>query len=276
VDITLQRVGEHEWCFQYPRLDGDVYEEFHAVLELMDEGSYEQVIGPLRSLVKRYPEFIDARHHLALALKASDSRLEYVAGDEWRAAVNTGLAVLPSEFVIGRDLLEWGWLENRPFLRAYHALGLDAMGRGQTGEALAIWQDLLDLNPNDNQGIRSLAVDGFFARRRPAEVLALCGRYLDDAMPALLYGRVLALFMLDRVDEAAAALVDAARFAPMVAKELTKKTHPAPRDLHPEYVTMGGADEAYYYWRDSGEFWKRTPGALAFVRKTLNKKEADA
>lgn len=274
VDIALQQVGEYEWRFQYPRLDGDVYEEFYAALELMDGGEYEQVAGLLRGLLKRYPEFIDARHHLAIALQAWDPRLEYVATDEWRAAVATGLAVLPPEFVIGRDLLDWGWLENRPFLRAYNGLALDVMQRGQTGESLAIWQDLLDLNPGDNQGIRSLAVECLFARRRPAQVLAVCDRYPDDGMPALLFGRVLALFMLDRRDEAAASLVEAARFAPMVAKELTKKTHPAPRDLHPGYVTMGGADEAYYYWRDAGEFWKRAPGALAFVRKTLGKKEA--
>jgi tetratricopeptide (TPR) repeat protein len=276
VDITIERVGEHEWRFQYPRLDGDVYEEFHAALELMDEGDYGQVLGRLRSLIKRFPEFIDARHHLALALKASDTGLEYIAAQEWRSAVNTGLAVLPPEFVIGRDLLEWGWLENRPFLRACNGLALDVMGAGQTGEALAMWQDLLDLNPNDNQGIRSLLVDCLFARRRPVQVLAICDRYPGDGMPALLFGRVLALFMLERREEAAASLAEAARFAPMIAKELTKKTHPAPRDLHPGFVTMGGADEAYYYWRDSGESWKRTPGALEFVRRALGTKGADA
>jgi tetratricopeptide (TPR) repeat protein len=276
VDIALQQVGEHEWRFQYPRLDGPVYEEFHAALGLMDEGDYEHVFGPLRSLIKRYPEFIDARHHLAIALKASDPRLEYLASDQWRSAVETGLAVLPPEFMMGRDLLEWGWLENRPFLRAYSGLAQDAMERGQTGEALAIWQDLLDLNPNDNQGIRSLVVDGFFARRRPAQVLALCERYPDDGMPALLYGRVLALYMLGRTDEAAASLVEAAECRPLVAKELTKKTHHEPRDLHPGYVTMGGADEAFYYWRDAGEYWKRMPDALNWVRKTLGKKEKTA
>jgi tetratricopeptide (TPR) repeat protein len=276
VDIALEQVGEHEWRFQYPRLEGDVYEEFYAALELLEAGEYEEAAVALRSLVKRFPEFIDARHHLALLLKASDPRLEYLAGDQWRSAVQTGLAVLPPEFVIGRDLLEWGWLENRPFLRAYSGLAQDALERGQTGEALAIWQDLLDLNPGDNQGIRSLAADGYFARRRPAQVLEICDRYPDDGMPALLYGRVLALFMLGRTDEAAASLAQAAEFLPLVAKELMKKTHPEPRDLHPGYVTMGGADEAFYYWRDAGEYWKRTPGALNWVRKTLGKKEATA
>lgn len=276
IHLALQQMGEHEWRFLFPRLDGDVYEEFHAALELMDAGDYGQVLDLLRRLLKKFPEFIDARHHLALVLKQSDSRLDFLASDEWRKAVATGLAVLPPEFVIGRDLLEWGWLENRPFLRAYNGLALDVMQRGQTGEALAIWQDLLDLNPNDNQGVRSLVVHGFFARRRPVEVLAVCDRYPDEGMPALLFGRVLALLMLGRKREAAAALVEAGNHRPLVAKELMKKTHHAPRDLYPGCVTMGGADEAFYYWREAGEYWKRTPGALAFVRKTLGKKEANA
>lgn len=276
-NLALEQVGEHEWRFLYPRLDeAAAYDALDAAVEMMDAGEYREAILPLRKLVKQFPEFIDARHHLAICLREWDLAVELVASREWHLAVDTGLGALPPKFVIGRDLLEWGWTENRPFLRAYNGLAFDALRRGETGEALAIWQDLLDLNPNDNQGIRSAIVNGFFARRRPAEALAVCDCYPDDAMPALLYGRVLALLMLDRVDEAAEHLAEAARFAPRVARELTKKNHPAPRDLDPRYVTMGGSDEAYYYWRDSGEFWKRTPGALAFVRETLGVKEAQA
>jgi tetratricopeptide (TPR) repeat protein len=273
LSLDVQRMGDHEWRFRYPRLDGEVFERFHAALELMDQGESGKVLGPLRRLVKEFPEFLDARHHLAVAIQR-DSRMAFMATHEWREAVRIGLDAFPPDFVMGRDLLEWGWLDNRPFLRAYHGLALDCLARGDTGEALAICQDLLDLNPNDNQGVRSLVVSCLFERRRPAEVLAVCDRYPEDGMPALLFGRVLALFMLDRKAEAAAALTEAAGYSPLVAKELTKKTHPAPWDLHPGFITVGGADEAFHYWGEAGDFWKRTPGALAFVRETLGKKKA--
>lgn len=273
--LGVQRMGDHEWRFRYPRLDGEVFERFHAVLEVMDEGELGKVLGPLRQLVKEFPEFLDARHHLAIAIKR-DPQMAFMATHEWRSAVRMGLDALPPDFVLGRDLLEWGWLDNRPFLRACHGLALDCLARGDTGEALAICQDLLDLNPNDNQGVRTLLVGCLFERRRPAEALAVCDRYPGDGMPALLFGRVLALFMLNRKDEAVAALAEAAEYSPLVAKELTKKTHHAPRDHYPGFITVGGADEAFYYWREAGDFWKRTPGALAFVRETLGKKGAHA
>lgn len=274
--LKLERVAPHEWSFRYSRLDAEVYDRFHAALEQMDEREYEKAIPSLRLLVKEFPEFIDARHHLAIAIKATNRELDYLASYEWRTAAETGLAAFPAGFVMGRDRLEWGWLDNRPFLRAYHGLAMTHLDRGETGEALAICQDLLDLNPGDNQGVRSLAVDLLFARRRPAEVPAVCDRYPDDGMPALPFGRALALFMLDRRDEAAAALREAARQSPLVAKELMKKTHHQPRQHYPGFLTVGGADEAYYYWRESGEHWKRAPGALAWVRATLDGKGADA
>jgi len=272
-DVELERVGDHEWRFRFPRLDRAVYDEFHAALELMDEGELADAAGSLRKLVKRFPEFIDARHHLAIVLQQSYGGPGVY---DWRDAVKVGLQVLPPEFVVGRDRLEWGWLDNRPFLRAYHGLALAELADDRTGEALAICQDLLDLNPNDNQGVRTIAANLLFARRRPDAVLALCDRYPMDGLPAMSFGRVLALYMLDREDEAAAALRKAAEHSPLVAKELTKKTHPEPRSRHPGFITMGGADEAYDYWREAGGSWKRAPGALEFVRRTMGVRETKA
>jgi len=51
-----------------------------------------------------------------------------------------------------------------------------------------------------------------------------------------------------------------------VAKELGKVLHTRPRELRPDYVTHGGADQAYYYWTDQGQHWVNTPGAIEFVR----------
>jgi tetratricopeptide (TPR) repeat protein len=149
---------------------------------------------------------------------------------------------------------------------------LEHLQRGLVGEAISIFQNILYLNPNDNQGIRLLIVECLFRLRRPSEVLAFCERYYDDASPDLLYGRVLALYQLGHRKKAAASLVEAIRYRPLVAEELAKGAHRAPKDSHPSYITMGGADEAFYYWRKAGEFWSSTRGAIALVRKTLREK----
>jgi hypothetical protein len=53
--------------------------------------------------------------------------------------------------------IKWGYLEHRPFLRAYHRLGLVLYKQGKIEEALEKFRFLLKVNPNDNQGVRSLA-----------------------------------------------------------------------------------------------------------------------
>lgn len=54
-------------------------------------------------------------------------------------------------------VLLWGRLYNRPFLRCLHGFGLCLWRLGRTDEALAVFERILALNPDDNQGIRFLA-----------------------------------------------------------------------------------------------------------------------
>jgi tetratricopeptide (TPR) repeat protein len=238
-------------------------EEFHEALEHWRVGDFTTAEAMYRELVDEYPEFVDVHHHLALLLEATGRGEQ--AFRLWQAVVELGSSCLPKEFEMGRDLLPWLILENRPFLRAYHSLGLEYLARGETERALEIFETILAMNPGDNQGVRALVVDCSFQLNRPQEVLAVCDQYPGDGMEQLMYGRVLALYQLGRREEASAALDDAIEFLPLVAKELVKKRHRKPKELRWDYVTYGGADQAYIYWVDQGQHWKKTPGAIAFV-----------
>ncbi len=59
-------------------------------------------------------------------------------------------------------LLEWGFLENRAYLRAIHYKAGLLCNQDKLEEGLKLYKLLLKLNPNDNQGIRYL-VAGFHA-----------------------------------------------------------------------------------------------------------------
>ncbi|MEX1368490.1 MAG: tetratricopeptide repeat protein [Nannocystaceae bacterium] len=52
-------------------------------------------------------------------------------------------------------VLVWGWLYNRPFLRCLHGYGLCLWHLGQLAAAQRVFERMLSLNPNDNQGVRS-------------------------------------------------------------------------------------------------------------------------
>lgn len=262
--VKLRQLAAHEWKFEFPRMDAAVSGRFEEALEAMRSGDLAGVVELLQQLLKDFPEHIDARHHLAIVLDAT--RRPAKALREWCRAVETGLAALPPTFVFGRDLLEWGWLENRPFLRAYTSLGIAYQERGLLGEACTILENVLDLNPNDNQGVRTPIMECLFALRRPRRVLDLSERFQEYQDMTVLYGRALALLQLGQTGDARTAAAAAVEAYPLAAEELLKTAHTPPPQEFPGYLAYGGEDEAYDYWTRFGEFWKRTPGALDLLK----------
>ncbi len=194
------------------------------------------------------------------------------AFEVWEEAVTTALKFFPPHFSMEQDRLEWGHVENRPFLRLYHSFGLQLMKRAEIENALDVFEKILTLNPNDNQGVRALAVKCYFSLKRPDEVLSVCRQYPQDIMEQLLYGRALALFQLGKVKEAGKALDIAIGNFPLIAAELLMTKHRKPKGTREGYVTLGGADQAYLYWREHGAFWTKTRGAIGFLsRRFLGK-----
>lgn len=262
--LKLSRVAPHEWEFVYPDIYDDLMDEFHAGCELYEEGDLDEAERVFRAVLTQMPDHLDALHHLALVL--SERNLLDEARDLWDQDVRIGHKAFPQDFELGRDRLEWGWLENRPFLRCLHGLALVRYNDGETEEALRLFQELLSLNPNDNQGVRAMAEEALFKLGRFEDALEITEHYPNDIMPETLYGRALALFKLGQRQEATLALQEAIDNLPLVGKELLKAKHRLPRTARPNMVTVGGADEAYYYWEHWGQFWEEDPKALEWLR----------
>ena len=77
----------------------------------------------------------------------------------------------------------WGFLETRPYMRARAGLATTLNLLGEFHSAISHYQDMLRLNPNDNQGIRNVL----------AERLMKSG-YDEDGSALWLYTRVLVAF----------------------------------------------------------------------------------
>ena len=69
----------------------------------------------------------------------------------YRAGVEIGMLTLGRGF---DGVLAWSLIDNRPFLRCLHGLGLCQWRIGETREAAAVFRRMLCLNPGDNQGAR--------------------------------------------------------------------------------------------------------------------------
>jgi len=242
-------------------------DQFHTGCELYEGGNLGEAESIFRAVLAQMPDHLDAIHHLAMVL--SETGLPNKARDLWEQTVRIGHKAFPQDFEIEGDLLEWGWLENRPFLRCLHGLALASYKEGETKEALKLFQELLSLNPNDNQGVRAMAIEALFKLGRFEDALEVTKKYPNDIMPETVYGRALALFKLGQRQEATVALQEAIEYLPQVAKELLKTKHRLPRTARPDRVTVGGADEAYYYWEHSGQFWEEGAEALEWLRKIM-------
>ena len=163
--------------------------------------------------------------------------------------------------------LEWGWMENRPALRLLERKIETESG---TDEEVPLLEWLLALNPNDNQGVRERLIHVYCAHGRPAEALAVCDRYPGDGLTGTLYGRVLALVLLDRRADAIVALAAAAKQRPRVLKTLVAARPKSPK-LDPRFVTVGGEDEAWFYRRRWHAVWLNT-GALDWLKRAAGSK----
>jgi tetratricopeptide (TPR) repeat protein len=76
-----------------------------------------------------------------------------------KAARHYEVGVRVGELSLGKDfdgVLAWGFIYNRPFLRCMHGYGLCLWRLGRFDEAERLFERMLWLNPDDNQGIRLL------------------------------------------------------------------------------------------------------------------------
>ncbi|ABQ27089.1 tetratricopeptide repeat protein [Geotalea uraniireducens] len=264
---VLEDLGNKEWRFAEIPYETEM--KFNDLLDARDFGSVTpaEMERQLRELLHETPNFIDVYHHLAMLLDQRGKRHE--AQLLWQQAVNIGMQCFIEKFSAAGNKLEWGWLENRPFLRAYHSLGLQHMESGNTEMALSIFRTIMSLNSGDNQGVRALVVDCCLKLKMYKDALAVCEDSLGDHMAETVYGRVLALVALKRMTQAEKALRQAVTVLPLVAGELVKTRHTRPRNMREGHYTVGGADQAWYYWQEAGEYWVQVLGAIEFVRERL-------
>ncbi len=88
----------------------------------------------------------------------------------------------------------WGWIEARDFMRLLNNRALVLQDLGEFEQATQTYDEMLELNPGDNQGVRGDLLRLYMIHRRHNDARALLDRYPDDEDIAMAYGRALLMF----------------------------------------------------------------------------------
>src|SRR6266540_238450 len=117
-------------------------------VELNESGKTSDAWTKVMGLLERDLRCLDGHAHLGnweFDTAPSHAIRHYEAG------VRIGELSLGPEF---SDVLPWGLVDNRPFLRCLHGYALSLWRLGRADEAAPVFERLLWLNPSDNQGER--------------------------------------------------------------------------------------------------------------------------
>ena len=247
--------------FRYPP-EYDPYDrELDDLLDENDSGglSARRYLDGLRDLAARCPWFIDVHAHIGLALFEQGKTRRALAA--CMQGVEIGEAAIPSDY---DGVIEWGWLENRPFLRAAHGAVLCHLRLRQWRKALPLMEKMLAWNPGDNQGVRYLIGSAYLRAGRLDDARAFLAAEDNDYPPSRYE---LALLLLGEGSFEAAATALRLGFVEngYIAEMLCGMLHPLPMAIW-HGTNFAEPELAREYVLQYGDLWHRTPGAVVFLR----------
>jgi tetratricopeptide (TPR) repeat protein len=159
----------------------------------------------------------------------------------------------------------WGLSETRTFMHAKYGLAVSLWKMRRQSEAIEHFWEMLELNPNDNQGVRFNLFDFLLIDNQIKQISDLLKLYPEEDMAHWYYNLALYYFKTQGMESK-----KAHEFVNMAVKQnaivleylVAEKEIP---DETPEMYTMGSREEAILCVTDSVIAWFNTPGSLEWL-----------
>ncbi len=230
--------------------------------EAWDEQNPAKRINLAHQAIAVSPNCADA--YVLLAEEEADTLGR--ALDFYQKGVKAGEQALGKAFFAENEGYFWGILETRPYMRARAGLANILWDLKKKDEALTHYREMLCLNPGDNQGIRYSLLILLLQLNRKDEVDDLLDEYKDEWSSEWIYTQVLRIFQIEGDSLAAReTLAEAREQNPHVPDYLTGLTR-LPNRL-PEMISPGRESEAISYTSGHLNFWRKTQGAVAWLKE---------
>lgn len=239
--------------------------------QAFDEADEERRLQLAKDALATCPDCADA-----YVLLAEHARTRKEALALYQKGVEAGERALGPEAFRREAGHFWGILATRPYMRARLGLAHSLWTAARRDEAVQHLQDMLRLNPGDNQGIRYTLAGFLLFLDRDDDLAGLLQQYPDEDSAAWAYTKALLAFRQQ------GDTIDARRL--LKAAKKTNKHVPgyligrkAPPSGQPGYYSPGDENEALNYVGSFLAGWKATPGAVAWLRANVKaRKKAEA
>lgn len=234
------------------------------VEDLVDREEFSEASVYLAEAIGYFPDDIEA--HLLMGLSQTNDAAR--VGWLWRAKRlgDAEFAAAISEAPDGR-LDFWGSIETRPYMRAVYMLAQSLWSdasESDRSEAMDLLLFLLRICPNDNMGVRYIALEWLCRSERWPEALDLRRRYDSEKSPELLMWEALCRFQRGESKVAAGLILQAQTATPNMLDFMQSKKLRRPEA---NFVAVGSEDQAHAYAFKAQVVWSQVPGAMDFLRR---------
>ncbi len=230
--------------------------------EAMESDSFEEAVRLVDEALELDPDCTDAqRLMVSVSATSLESRLQRIREVVAKAERNLGEA-----FFEEHKGHFWGTMSTRPYMRAMRELGELLAETERPAEAIQVYERMLELNENDNQGVRHPLLGLYLITGALEKFNQLVARspQSEEFSATYAWARVLERWLSGETESAEAALTRARKVNPFAERYLSGRV-PIPNE-GPSYYKPGDETEAQVCAVELGPAWRRHDGARQWLR----------
>jgi tetratricopeptide (TPR) repeat protein len=224
--------------------------------ELPDDKGYELALKALQM----DPECIEAYEYLGSLEPITETAIVY-----YKYGVEIGRRIFANNYL--KDSIGHFWMihETRPFMRCLQAYADCSSIIGRYFDSIAVFEEMIKLNPNDNQGVRDQLLLYLIKINDLNKFRKYDKMYKDDLSAFISFNRVLFAFKTEGSSPNSNGLLNKAiKSNRYVIPKLISKTI---NKAFPEVYGVGDENEALFYCYFAHKIWHETAGAIDWIKR---------
>lgn len=257
--LKYEGITSYSWTSQVPIDQKEKYDQdLDRAISLIGYGKYEEAADILFMLSEEYgiADF-DCNHHLSYILESNETRIKLL-----EPILKTVEVELKRVGFKSGDHMPYN-IPNRPFYRAIHHLCLCYIKtKNKRAKGIKWFQKLLDLNPNDNLGVRYILAWEYLTDKKYSKAIKIIDHYnrKDYYDAELLYSGALNYFSQGNLEKGKTYLTRALSINPLYGlliiqfPNIMKKYLPLVENI--PIIAHGSLDEALELYRRTYHFWQ--------------------